>query len=263
MPEALARHYSAASMFDRAVEFWLRAGERSYRRSAVSEAVSQLQNGLDLIQHISDNEQRHRQEIGLLTTLGSALKDLRSYSHPDVTKVYARVRDLCSALGYGRQAFPALEGEAINDVARARFAAAHRTGCQLLRIARLEREPVLLVEARYALGVACFPLGKFRAARRHFESGLARYDRANHAAHIAVFGQDGGAICKIRLALAEWYVGYPEKSLSTANEALALAEEIGHPFTTAIQEYEFAHGSPFWVPSLSTTSERRGSGQVF
>jgi class 3 adenylate cyclase len=61
-PEALARHYSAANMFDRAVEYWLLAGERSYRLSAVSEAVSQLQSGLDLIQHIRDNEQRQRQE---------------------------------------------------------------------------------------------------------------------------------------------------------------------------------------------------------
>jgi predicted ATPase len=143
------------------------------------------------------------------------------------------VRDLCSVLGYGRQAFPALLGEAINHVVRAKFAAAYRTGRQLLRIARVERDPVLLVEARYALGVACFPIGKFLAAQRHFGSGLARYDRANHAAHIAVFGQDGGAICKIRLAAALWYTGYPEKSLSRAKEALALAEEIGHPFTIA------------------------------
>jgi predicted ATPase len=46
-PELLADHATRAGMTARAVDYWLKAGRRSMSRSAMTEAVLQLNKGLD------------------------------------------------------------------------------------------------------------------------------------------------------------------------------------------------------------------------
>jgi predicted ATPase len=46
-PELFAQHYAEAGLVEKSVEYWGRAGRRSAARSAMAEAASQLQKGLD------------------------------------------------------------------------------------------------------------------------------------------------------------------------------------------------------------------------
>src|SRR5207342_1907548 len=71
-PEALARHFSEAQQFDRAVGYWLAAGGRALQRSANREAISHLSTGLGQLEHLTDAAERTRLELALQRLLGQA-----------------------------------------------------------------------------------------------------------------------------------------------------------------------------------------------
>jgi predicted ATPase len=122
-------------------------------------------------------------------------------------------------------------------VVRAELQTARELGEQLLDIARGVKDPVLLVEAHYALGVTCFWLGEFVSARNHLEQGIAHYDPLKHRSHIALFGQNEGVVCLCRAALVLWYLGYPDQALARGIEAFTLAQELAHPASLAYVRY--------------------------
>jgi predicted ATPase len=76
-------------------------------------------------------------------------------------------------------------------------------------------------------------LGAWPAARRHLEEGIARYTPDLRRAQVFRIGQDLGAGCRLYAALTLWFLGYPEQALAHAHEALALAQDLSHPFTLA------------------------------
>ena len=232
-PELLAYHYTEAGLAEQAIEYWLRAGQHAYERSAIVEAISHLNKGLEVLSQAQENSQHLHRELKLQTVLGSALKDLKSYGHPDVERAYSRASEICQLVGSSKQNFPALLGLGIYYVVRAKLRTALELGNQLLRLAGQIEDPVLLVAAHYAMGVAYFPLGEFAKAQEHLSEGAAHYDPAAHQAHVSLYGQDGGAICLCRLALALWYLGYPEQAQARSRQAMELAERLRHPFSLA------------------------------
>ncbi len=49
-PELLAHHLTEARLFEKAVRYWLRAGERATERSANLEAIAHLKRGLEILE---------------------------------------------------------------------------------------------------------------------------------------------------------------------------------------------------------------------
>ena len=236
-PEFLAHHATRANLTEIAIASWHRAGVRAYERSAIREAVSHFNQALALLPSLPDKADAARQELKLQIALGRALKDLKSFGHPDVSRVFGRARELCQEIGETAELFPALLGMSIFYVTRAELQLAFELGDQLLEFAENAKDPVLLVEAHYALGVVHFPSGDFLNARKHLEWAVALYDEREHPAHVALYGQDAGAVCLSRLALTLWYLGYPEQALEKGREAIALAERVRHPFTRAYVQH--------------------------
>jgi TOMM system kinase/cyclase fusion protein len=232
-PELVAHHYTEASLGEQAVEYWQRAGERASERSANAEAISHLTKGLEVLKALPDTPARLQHELALYTILGRALKDVKGYGNPEVEQAYARARELCRQIGEAPQLFSTLLGLSIHFVVRAELQTARELGEQLLSLAQRAQDPVLLVEAHYALGVTCFWLGEFVPARMHLEQGIAHYDPRRHHAHIALFGQNEGAVCLCRVALVLWYLGYPDQARTRGTEALTLAQELAHPASLA------------------------------
>ena len=82
------------------------------------------------------------------------------------------------------------------------------------------------------------------AAREHSETGRRLYDPERHRSHRLLYGgHDPGVCARLFGAHTEWLLGYPEKSVALANDALALAERITHPFslTQALQWHSMLH----------------------
>jgi len=72
-PEVLARHCAEAGSVEKAVGYWLKAGQQAIARWAMTEGVAQLRKGLDLLSGMPDDAARLEREIDLQIKLGQAL----------------------------------------------------------------------------------------------------------------------------------------------------------------------------------------------
>ncbi|MHC2301570.1 adenylate/guanylate cyclase domain-containing protein [Rhizobium mongolense] len=232
-PEVLAYHLTEAGQLPQAVVFWHRAGEHANDRAANAEAAGHLAKGLDLLTQMPENPERLEHELTLLTTLGQVLTAAKGYGHPEVERVYNRARNLTERVQDTPRLFPVLLGLTINHAVRSELSAARGLGERLLALAQQASDPVLMVEASYALGITCSWLGEFASAWQHLERGINQYDITQHQAHLALYGQDGGPICLCRGAMALWYLGYDDRALELMDEALAITAKLGHLFSRA------------------------------
>ena len=76
-PELVAHHFASAAMPERALHFWLLAGDRALERSADREAVAHLTAGLELMPELPPGKPRDEQELTLLVRLGAPLMATR------------------------------------------------------------------------------------------------------------------------------------------------------------------------------------------
>jgi class 3 adenylate cyclase len=91
-PEALARHFSEAQQPDRAVGFWLAAGERAARRSANQEAIGHLNAGLAQLEQLPETPERVRRELTLQRLLGQASSATKGFAAPEAIRVVGQGR---------------------------------------------------------------------------------------------------------------------------------------------------------------------------
>jgi class 3 adenylate cyclase len=98
-PALVGHHCTEAELIEKAASYWLKAGQQSVGRSAMAEAVAQLQKGLDLLSGLPDGVRSQQQELDLRLVLGSALAMSRGYAAPEVGETLAKARTLAEQLG--------------------------------------------------------------------------------------------------------------------------------------------------------------------
>jgi predicted ATPase/class 3 adenylate cyclase len=232
-PEFVAHHFTEAGLGKQAILYWQKAGQRASQRSAHVEAIAHLSKALDLLKTLPDIPERTQQELMLQIVLGGPLMATKGYAAPEVERVYARARELCQQMGETPQLFPVLYGLFAFSLVRAEYQTAHELGEQLLRLAQSVQTPALLVEAHFVLGQPLFFLGELSSACEHFEQGIALYNPQKHNPYVSGFAQDSGVACLSFIAWILWLRGYPDQAFQRIQEALALAQELSHPFSLA------------------------------
>jgi len=76
--------------------------------------------------------------------------------------------------------------------------------------------------------------GDLRGSKRHFEAGLALYQRERHGQHAHVFGGHDPGVCAYACgAMTVWTLGYPDAAVRLADQGVALAQELAQPPTLA------------------------------
>jgi class 3 adenylate cyclase/predicted ATPase len=233
-PEILAHHYTEANQLEPAVAAWHRAGQRAIQRSANVEAIAHLTKGLKVLETLPETPERTRQELHLQTTLGPALMAIKGYTTPEAEQAYTRALELCQQLGETPQLFSALRGLWSFYIARSDLQKARELGEQLLALAESDQDPALLLMVHYALGVPLYYLGELVSARTHLEQQITLYDPQQHRSLAFLYGQDPGVVCLSYVASALWLLGYPDQALNRSREAIALADELSHPFSQAL-----------------------------
>ena len=233
-PELLAQHYTAARLMTQAIPYWQRAGQRALQRSAHLEAIGHLTQGLEVLAALPDTPARVQQELAMQTTLGPALVATKGFASPEVLHVYTRARALCQQAGETPQVFQVLRGLWYFYLIRSELRTALELGEHLLTLAQQVGDPVLRVEAHYALGLTLNYLGKFADAQTHLAQGIALYNPQQHHTHAVRYGQDPGVACRAYGAANLWWLGYPEHALQWSHEAVRLARELAHPFSLGI-----------------------------
>ncbi|MFI5364981.1 MAG: adenylate/guanylate cyclase domain-containing protein [Candidatus Binatia bacterium] len=229
----LAHHYRQSGNTGKAVEYLRRAGQQAVQRSAHAEAVSHLTTALELLETLPASPQRTQQELAIQVALGAPLALTKGYAAPEVGRARTRAQELCRQVGETPQLFPVLFGLWAFNLVRGELRTADTLSTQLLSLAEAVRDQALRVEAHRAVGATLFFLGDFVRANQHLEEGIALYDIREHGAHALLYGQDPGVSCLSYGAVVLWHLGYPDRALKTAEQALTLAQQVAHPFSMA------------------------------
>ena len=133
-PALLAQHCAAAGLAEKAVAYWLKAGQQALARSAMTEAVAQLRKGLDVLAGLPDGPWRQQQELDLQTALGSALTATKGWSAAEVDETLARARALAEQLDRPEYLVPLIVGQWAFHFVRAEHRLALALGEQLEQI---------------------------------------------------------------------------------------------------------------------------------
>ena len=118
-------------------------------------------------------------------------------------------------------------------VVRAELPDAHALASQLLRIAEQSSDGVMQVEARLALGATLHWLGELKAAMEQFVDAKAKYDQQPHRSAAFMYPVDPGVLCQSHVACGLWFLGYPDRAVTIARDAVSLAQDLHHPNSVA------------------------------
>jgi class 3 adenylate cyclase/predicted ATPase len=239
-PELLAHHYTEAGLTEQAVTYWQRAGQQARQRSANPEAVQHLTKGLELLAMLPETPARAQQELDLKLALAAALIATKGSTALEVEQTYARAHALCQQIGETPQLFPTLRGLCQFYRNRGVLSTAQDLAEQLYRLAQREAAPAPLLEAHDALGSSLWLLGDFATARTHAEQGIALTDPTAQRALVLHQGDAPSVRCLCVAALTLWYLGYPTQAVRRSQEALALAQELKHPYSLGIARHAVA-----------------------
>jgi class 3 adenylate cyclase/DNA-binding winged helix-turn-helix (wHTH) protein/predicted ATPase len=239
-PELLAYHYTEASCPAQAIPYWQRAGQQARQRSANLEAVQHLTTALALLATLSETPARTQQELDLQVALGPALMAIKGQGAAEVEQTYTRARVLCIQIGDTPQLFPTLRGLWRFYQGRGALTTAREFGEQLVRLAERVADPTYRLEAHSALGQTLFQLGEYATARTHLEQGIALIDPMTQLAQALRQGESSGVRCLVQVARTLWCLGYPTQAVQRSQEALALAQELAHPYSLAVAQFQTA-----------------------
>jgi predicted ATPase len=178
--------------------------------------------------------ERAQQELALQLALGMAWIGAKGFPAPEVEKAYTRARELCQQMGKTSQLCQVLGELALLHYVRAEHQRARELGEQALSLAQQAKDPLLVALGHWYLGLVLFCLGEYTTARTHLEQMISFYEPQQHH-HPLVFlrGSDAGLSALAYDACCLWCLGYPDQALSRSQEALALARELGHPYSLA------------------------------
>lgn len=237
-PELLAHHYTEAGLIAPAISYWREAGQQASQRSANVEAVNHLMKALELLQTLPQTPERAQQELTLQLALGSPLQVTKGWASPDVERAYTRARELSQQVGETSQLFRALWGIWLFYYIRAECQTARALAEQLLRIAENAQDPTLVLEGHHALWPIVFSVGELAPTQMHIDAGMALYDPHQHRAVASLYGGHDAGVCGLNFAaLALWFMGYPDQARQKDREAFALAKELAHPYSLALNLY--------------------------
>jgi len=234
-PELIAYHFTQAGRIEQATDYWLKAGQRAMQRSANIEAERHLRVGIDLLAGLPETTARHQREISLQNTLGVCLMPTRGFGNPEVAAAFDRAAEICARVGDDRGLFIALRGKGQYHMISGDLITAREDAHRVLELAEQVGNHDFLIEAHHlGWSTLCFA-GEFRAAQRHAEEGISRYERErDHHLTYTYSGHDPGMCARAFGSLAVAQLGYPERALSWCRDGLALAEALAHPFTLGI-----------------------------
>jgi predicted ATPase len=240
-PELLAQHYTEVGLRAQAILYWQRAGQWALQRSANPEAVQHLTTGLALLATLAETPASAQQELDMQMALGPALIATRGPAAPEVEQTYARARALCHQVGETPQLLPTLWGLYRFYRGQGALPTARELGEQLYQLAEREAAPTPRLEAHDALGTTLFMVGEYTAARTHLKQGIALTDPVAQRAMVLRHGEAPGVRCLAYAGLKLWCLGSPTQALRRSQKALALAQELAHPYSLAVAQHFAAY----------------------
>jgi len=232
-PELLAHHLTEARQIERALGYWLKAGERAAGRSANLEAIRHLTRGLEALKTLTESPARDRRELSFQIALGTPLIAVHGYSAAQTGAAYSRARVLCERLGEAEPLVATLSGEFVYYFVRGDYRMMRRLTDEARQVAERLPNPLIRLASHRLAGITAMYFGAFSESRSEFEAILRLYDAHQHRSQPVHYVHDPKVSALTYLALVLWILGLPEEARRSSNEAFRCAAELDQANLTA------------------------------
>ena len=108
---------------------------------------------------------------------------------------------------------------------------------EFLSRSRALSDPVLLMMGHRVMGSTLLTVGDFRSSANHFEETIRLSTGKEERPLYNLYMVGPRAASLLLLSWDLWFLGYPDQPLSRVSEALALGQDLGHPYTVAFAHY--------------------------
>src|SRR5262245_55702040 len=236
-PEILAYHFQEAGNHQLAIRWWFESGQRALAHSANVEAIANFRKALQLLNALPETPERTKQEIDIQLALGIPLIAVRGYASAETRAAFWEARALCQRLGNIPEYFQALFGCWGNCWMSGKNDDALIMANEFLSRSQASSDPVLLMVAHRVMGSTLLTLGDFQSSANHFGETIRLSASKEKQRLYSLYMVEPQVASLLLLSWDLWFLGYPDESLSRVSEALALARELGHPYTVAFAHY--------------------------
>jgi tetratricopeptide (TPR) repeat protein len=217
---------------DQAVQYWLKAGQRAWQRSAAKEAIAHLSSGLELIDRIADPATRDALELRLQAALGVVYFATVSYAAPQAQAAFLRAYELTERVKQPELLAQVLYGIGAFQTMKGNVRAGHEAFEKLMSVATQSAQPRLLLYAQAALAWSNYNRADYAAAIEHANRVLALYESVPQAGP-RLSAADPKVISECFRALALWSLGFPDQADRVSDALLAHARALGDPYSLA------------------------------
>jgi predicted ATPase/class 3 adenylate cyclase len=221
-------------------------------------ATVELTNDLlSVLSSTPSTPERIQQEIILRTSLARALLAIKGYT-PEVEEAYTRALALCQAEGDVPQLFPVLRGLSSYYVYLGEFEKAAQMGERILNLAEQHDDVGMLAEGHTVLGYSLAFYKNLKEGLDHLEKAIALFDPDQHRSYRFRIGNNPGVVAYNISAFFLWMLGFPDRALNRANDAIQLATKLDQPFSTA---YALFHAGMlhYWMRELERVQDCAGA----
>ena len=229
-PQVLAHHLTAASQAEAAIPLWQSAGGLALKRMALTEAISHLNKGLELVASLPHSSERDVSELELRTLLGTAWLALKGWAAPEVWTSLHPALALAKSLERNDALLPILWGLMCNVLTQGRAAESLPWAEEMLDTAKASGDADLLITG-YTIACACyFFMGDLIKTLEHADMVLDLYDGKRHGHLVEILNHDPKTLVGTYASLHTWSLGYPDRAARMSDEKDAHARRRGHPF---------------------------------
>jgi predicted ATPase/class 3 adenylate cyclase len=196
-------------------------------------ATVELTNDLlSVLSSTPSTPERVQQEIILRTSLARALLAIKGYT-PEVEEAYTHALALCQEEGDVPQLFPVLRGLSSYYVYLGEFEKAAQMGERILRLAERHNDVAMLVEGHLVFGYNLAFYKNLNEGLEHLEKAIAYFDPDKTRTQRFRIGNNPGVVAFNISAFFLWMLGFPDRALARANDAITLAKKLEQPYSMA------------------------------
>ncbi len=222
-PELLARHFTASNQTEKAIEYWIKAGERANRLFHNQEACNYFNRALNLLDRTKPSHERNHKELIILLEKIKSIELLVGHAARELSGIYERVDELLELEKPNPQVFYALGGMTRFYDVKGKSIFALRVADRARAVAEELRNDGFRSLSHFYLGATLLPMGNLQVARRNFDQAISLYNEERDNDLFYLSGDDP-RIGSIGMgAWAHWYLGYPDKAISDVKKSLELS----------------------------------------
>ena len=171
-PEVLAHHLTAAGLAEAAIPLWQSAGALALKRMAVTEAISHLNRGLELISTLPSSSERDASELELRIVLGTAWMALKGWPAQELGSALHPALALAKSLKRDDALLPILWGLFCNIHTQGRRVDALDWAKEMLDTGESSGDSDILMVGHLAAMCSYFHIGELIKAREPCRPGV-------------------------------------------------------------------------------------------